>query len=56
MRYKIYRLVFSYLIMFTVSFALFSVRAQSNNNNSLKRIYTVGYMKNLFNQVDLKSR
>ena len=53
MRYKIYRLVFSYLIMFTVSFALFSVRAQSNNNNSLKRIYTVGYMKNLFNQVDL---
>jgi hypothetical protein len=47
---KLLILLFSLLPAYSV---FFSVYAQSNKNGSTKRVYTVGYMRNQFNQVDL---
>jgi phosphonate transport system substrate-binding protein len=41
------------LLLLPAYSVFFAVYAQSNKNSSTKRVYTVGYMKNLFNQVDL---
>ena len=42
-------------MLFTVTFAFFTINSQSEKNGSSKRNYTVGYMKNLFSEVDKRT-
>jgi len=45
---------FLFLTLLIVCFALFNMKAQSNKNVPVKKTYTIGFTKNLFNQVDLR--
>jgi len=53
MKIKNLYMIIIFSIMYTALFTYFTAEAQSNNNFSYKKNYTIGYMKNLFNQVDL---
>ncbi len=50
-KYLVTTLIFS--ILFTEFVGIFTMNAQKNANVSTKKTYTVGYMKNIFSQVDI---
>jgi hypothetical protein len=53
MKVKRINIILIISIVFTVPAVIFTVNGQSGNNFSSKKTYTIGYMRDLFNEVDL---